>query len=145
MTKRVKNADQPWVVYAHYESDDVVYLGSGQVHRAFQFIKRSEEHYDWLVDKAVKNLTGNFVSILFVTDDYEEARFIEGRLIAEHKPLFNKTLNKLTFKDLSWSLEQMRQGNSMRSCAREIGIAHNNLNTLLKLPYCSNDYTGLYL
>lgn len=140
MNKRVKNADQTWVVYGHYDGDKLVYLGSGQVHRAFQFIKRGSEHYDWLVEKAIITPAVEFIKILFITDDFEEARFIEGRLIAETTTRFNKTLNKVTFADLSYAKKQMGEGKSLRSCASKIGIAHNNLRVLLKLPYCDTDY-----
>jgi len=140
MSKRVKNTDQKWVVYAHYDHEEMVYLGSGQVHRAFQFIKRDKKHYDWMVEKSLKNLTANFIRLLFVTDDYEEARFVEGRLIAEHSTRFNKSLNKVTFEDLNYAKEKMSNGKSLRSCASEIGVAHNNLRVLLKLPYCNSVY-----
>lgn len=140
MSNRVKNADQPWVVYGHYEGNELMYLGSGQVHRAYQFIKRDTSHYNWLVEKALENRATDFVKILFVTDDFNEARFVEGRLIAEYNPQFNKNLNKLTFEDLKWSLKEIENGQSLRSCARKIGIAHNNLRVLLALPYCKTDY-----
>jgi hypothetical protein len=145
MTKRVKNADQPWVVYAHYDADGVVYIGSGQVHRAFQFTKRSEEHYDWFVEHATKNLTGDFIKILFVTEERPEALFVEGRLMAEFKPKFNIHMSKVTRKELAQTILWMSDGKSLRSCASSIGIAHDNLRILLKQKYCNNDYTGLYL
>jgi hypothetical protein len=141
LNNRVKNADQPWVVYGHYENNELVYLGSGQVHRAFQFIKRSDNHYSWLVETALKALTVDFIKILFVTDDFNEVRFIEGRLIAEYKPRFNKNQNKLTFKDLKEAKIKISKGKSIRSCAEEIGIVHNNLRVLLKLKYCNRDYS----
>lgn len=140
MNKRVKNADQPWVVYGHYDGNKLVYIGSGQVHRAFQFIKRDNEHYKWLIKKAIITPAVEFIKILFVTDDYDEARFIEGRLIAETTTRFNKTLNKVTFADISYAKDQMSKGKSLRSCASEIGIAHNNLRVLLNLPYCDTEY-----
>lgn len=143
MNKRVKNTDQTWVVYGHYDNNELVYLGSGQVHRAFQFIKRDAEHYNWLVENSLKYLTVDFIKILFVTDDYEEARFVEGRLIAEHTTRFNKNLNKVTFKDLKQTKQKMDNGQSLRSCASEIGVAHNNLRVLLKLPYCNSNYNIL--
>jgi len=140
MCNRVKNADQPWVVYAHYDESVPVYIGSGQVHRAFQFIKRSSNHYDWLVEKSLENLTADFIKIVFVTRDYDEARFVEGRLIAENNLRFNKSLNKVTFSDLKNTMKAMQNGESLRSCASKIGVAHNNLRVLLKLPYCNSHY-----
>jgi hypothetical protein len=140
MSNRVKNTDQTWVVYCHYDNKTPVYIGSGQVHRAFQFIKRSDKHYSWLVENALKNRTADFIKILFSTNDYEEARFVEGRLIAEYRPEFNKSLNKITFNDLSYVIDSVNQGKSIRSCAKEIGIYHNNLCQLLKLKYCKNNY-----
>jgi len=146
MSNRVKNADQTWVVYGHYESDGtLVYLGSGQVHRAFQFLKRSEDHYEWLIASALKNGNNNFVKILYETRDFAEIRFIEGRLIAEYKPEFNRNLNKITFADLRYTLRKMKQGVSIRSCAKDVGVYHNNLCQLLKLPYCDNDYSHIGL
>jgi len=142
MSNRVKNADQTWIVYGHYESDGtLVYLGSGQVHRAFQFIKRSKEHYAWLVASALKNGNNQFVKILFDSDDFAEVRFIEGRLIAQYNPKFNKNLNKITFADLKYTIKQTQKGESIRGCAKDIGVYHNNLCQLLKLPYCENDYS----
>lgn len=140
MSNRVKNADQKWVVYVHYDDSEVVYLGSGQVHRAFQFIKRDEEHYDWMVEKSLSNLTADFCQIVFVTKDYDEARFVESRLIAENSPRFNKQNTKLTFQDLKDCRRKIQDGMSLRSCASEVGIAHNNLRLALKQPYVENEY-----
>lgn len=139
MSNRVKNTDQAWVVYGHFQNDTLVYLGSGQVHRAFQFIKREESHEAWMIEQALKNLTANFSRILFVTDDYDEARFVESRLIADHAPRYNKQNTKLTFADVKYAKKKMSEGVSLRSCARELGIAHDNLRIALKHP-CSDKY-----
>lgn len=141
MSNRVKNADQPWCVYAHYDGNDLVYIGSGTLQRAFEFNKdkRSPDHYNWFCIKLLHRAT-DFIKVIEITDDYEEARFIEGRLIAEFKPKFNKTLNKLTFKDLKETLNKMDNGRSLRKCAKDLGIQHNNLRVLLQLPYCNKEY-----
>jgi hypothetical protein len=140
MSNRVKNADQTWVVYVHYDNDDVVYIGSGQVHRAFQFIKREENHAEWMVEKSLERLTADFCQIVFQTRDYEEARYVESRLIAEHNPKFNRTQSKLTFQDIKFVQDRMKQGESLRSCARSMGMAHDNLRIALAKPHSKTDY-----
>jgi len=140
MCNRVKNTDQTWVVYCHYDDDKVAYIGSGQVHRAFQFIKRSDTHYKWMVEQSLKNLTANFSQIVFVTSDYDEARYVESRLIAEHNPTFNKTDTKLTFEDIKTANKKIGEGMSLRGCAKELNISHNNLRIALSKTYSGKDY-----
>lgn len=143
-TNRVKDADQPWCVYGHYEGNDLVYIGSGTLQRAMDFSKdkRDELHYNWYCTQILSRFT-DFVRILEITPDYDEVRFIEGRLIAEYKPRFNKNLNKVTFKDLKETITKMRAGKSLRQCAVDVDIYHNNLRVLLLQPYCENDYSCL--
>lgn len=139
---RVKDADQPWCVYVHYEGNDPVYIGSGTLHRCMDFAKdkRSEEHYDWFQKQILAKNT-SFIKIVFLTHDHEEARYVENRLIPEFKPRYNKTLNKLTFDDILTTQELMARGHSIRSIAPTLDIYHNNLCQLLKLPYVHRDYT----
>lgn len=139
MTNRVKNTDQTWVVYGHYDNNDLVYIGSGQVHRAWQFIKRSKEHYDWLVKQGENNNLN--VRVLYKTKVFEDARFLEGRLIAEYNPKFNKNLNKLTLKDVAFVKKSLKQGKSVRWCSKEIGIYHNNICQLMKVPSWNKEFT----
>jgi hypothetical protein len=143
MSNRVKNFNQLWCVYAHIIENDLVYIGSGTLQRAYDFMpdKRSENHYKWFSEIVAKNQP--FVKIIHTTNLYEEARFIEGRLIAEYKPKFNKNLNKVTFQDLKDAIEKLKNGYSLRKCAREINVAENNLRVLLLSPFREFDVTHI--
>ena len=138
--KKGINAEQPWVVYAHYEGETPVYIGSGTVERPAEVKKRSPEHRKWLGEYLVKHKNASFMKILFVTDSFDEARYIEGRLIAEHKSKFNKNLNKATFSDINEAIAKIKSGTSIRQCARDINMVHNNLRVLLNLPHAGNSY-----
>jgi hypothetical protein len=143
MTNRVKNFNQLWCVYIHIIENDLVYIGSGTLQRAFDFMpdKRSPDHYKWFCDNVIN--TNNFVKILYTSNDYEEVRFVEGRLIAEYKPCFNKNLNKITFSDLKQARYKIDTGVSLRQCAKELQVAHNNLRVLLNSQYCNFDLNKL--
>lgn len=147
MTKcnRVKDTDQTWVVYCHYEEDQVVYIGSGQVHRAFQFIKRSEDHCDWMVKQALRYRTAEFARIVFTSDYYDEVRYLESRLIPTHKPKFNKNIGKLTLDDISYARKHIDSGVSLRRTSVLLGISHNNLRTALLPKYARNNYDHIRL
>jgi hypothetical protein len=143
MTNRVKNFNQLWCVYSHSIENDLVYIGSGTLQRSFDFMpdKRSPGHYLWFCENVVKN--NNIVKILYTSKDYEEVRFVEGRLIAEYKPCFNKNLNKITFNDLKEAQDKINTGTSLRQCAKKLQVAHNNLRVLLLSPYCNFDLNRL--
>ena len=83
-----------YYVYAHKHpmSDDIVYIGSGKERRVFSK-QRSVDHIIWLEDMLVAHNVKDIIETLEVFGTKEEAYDYEKKLIAEHKPQFNKNFN----------------------------------------------------
>ena len=83
-----------YYVYAHKHpmSEDIVYIGSGKERRIFSK-QRSVDHIIWLEDILVTHNVKDIMETLEVFGTKEEAHAYEIKLIAEHKPQFNKHHN----------------------------------------------------
>ncbi len=83
-----------YYVYAHKHpmSEDIVYIGSGKERRIFSK-QRSVDHIIWLEDMLVAHNVKDIMQTMEVFGTKEEAHAYEIKLIAEHKPQFNKHHN----------------------------------------------------
>ncbi len=75
----VKYPEDMYCVYFHRDPEtlDVVYVGKGTLHRAFQITNRGYDHHVWLLDKLVEHQIQDIVKIKGGQMTDEEATIVE--------------------------------------------------------------------
>ena len=79
----VKYPEDMYCVYFHRDPEtlDVVYVGKGTLHRAFQITNRGYDHHVWLIDKLEKFKIQEIVEIKGGQMTDEEATVVESHEI----------------------------------------------------------------
>lgn len=111
-----------YYVYQHVDPDtgEIVYIGCGSKGRAWQYNKGSEhatrnggrhsDHFRWLEDQTAKGFTmADVVVIVRKSLRKPIALKLERKLVAKHKPRFNRPMGVSTLclssRQLSWARE----------------------------------------
>lgn len=116
-----------YYVYSHNDpvTGDLIYIGMGQGDRAWAIKSRgrSEDHRRRLEELSSKGfVASDWVRILKRGLSQSDAYELEGRLLAEYKPLYNKQYLKcMSEQEKQSAYEQHLSGESYSAIARQLG------------------------
>ena len=114
-------------VYLHKVNGKVIYVGSTEnLYRAYEFnpTKRIKNHLEEF-NKSVTDGTF-YVEVLPPYASKVIMLLAEAELIAKYNSPLN-IARPVTPAQIKWAISEMNSGRSLRNCAEEIGIAHDNL------------------
>lgn len=100
-------------VYAHYDGDEIVYIGAGKGGRCWDThgTRRNKAHREWMLSL----LPFLKYEILFFSENRREVFKEENRLIKLHSPKFNLSKSrKFSDSELEIHREQMTKINSTK-------------------------------